>query len=149
MATRRDFAELLVACGRPQFVKAAPEQRFVLGVAYQPGRDPRIMRGADGKRDAFTAEELEKAAWSYMADGGRQIGIQHLDGTVGAARPVENFIWRWPPMTMTAVDGSEVLVKTGAWLLGALCSPVAWSLVKSGGVNGWSPDGAVKRRPSH
>lgn len=145
--SRRDFAELLAAAGRPRFVKAVAEQRYVLGIAYQAGRDPKIRRGMDGLRDYFTPAELEKAAWSFMADGGRQIGIEHIDGTIGAARPVESFIWRWDPTPMTAVDGTRVLVKSGDWLLGAICSPVAWALVKSGQVTGWSPQGVAKRRP--
>ncbi len=147
MATRRDLAEALILRAQaPQFVKAVAEKRFVLGIAYQAGRDPLIRRGSDGRRDYFTADELEKAAWSFMAGDGLQIGVEHVDGTVGLARPAESFIWRWPPQAMAAIDGSEVVVKTGDWLLGAVCTPLAWDLVKSGQVTGWSPQGRAKRR---
>jgi hypothetical protein len=145
-ATRRDLAELLLKAQKPSFVKAVEEKRFVLGLAYQAGRSPLTKRGLDGKKDFFTADELEKAAWGFLDDGGRQIGIEHIDGTVGVAKAAESFIWRWDPLPMTAVDGSTVLVKSGDWLLGAVCSPLAWSLVKSGQVTGWSPQGQVKRR---
>ena len=47
-------------------VKSSTEQRYVLGVAYQPGKDDRITTGADGGRDYFTEAELEKAAWSLL-----------------------------------------------------------------------------------
>jgi hypothetical protein len=146
MATRRDLANALIRAQSPQFVKAVAEKRFVLGLAYQAGRDPNIKRGADGRKDYFTADELEKVAWGFLADGGRQIGVEHADGTVGAARTAESFIWRWDPMPMTAIDGSLVVVKSGDWLLGAICSPLAWDLVKSGHITGWSPQGRAKRR---
>lgn len=121
--------------------KSAAEQQYVLGVAYQPGPDPRIARGADGYRDYFTPEELEKAAWSFLKSGG-QIGLFHEDGTLGHAHPVESFIHRAPDW----VQNSGVVIKTGTWLIGAICDDIAWHLVKTGRVTGFSPQGAAKRR---
>ena len=77
----------------------ADEQRFILGLAYQAGRDPRIAKGADGGRDFFTAEELEKACWSFLP-GGADVGLFHgPDDTIGhftvtesASGPVETYV---------------------------------------------------------
>lgn len=120
----------------------APEQQYILGVAYQAGPDPLIQKGADGHRDYFTPEELEKAAWSFLAEGGTEIGLFHIDKTVGHVRLVESYIWRGPDWVM----GNGTIVKAGDWLIGGICDDVAWSLVKSGKVTGLSPQGVAKRR---
>ena len=118
------------------------EQRYVLGVAYQAGPDPRIQRGADGGRDYFTAAELEKAAWGFLSDGIPEIGIGHLDGTTGAAAVVESYIYRGPDWDL----GDGLVVKSGDWLIGAILNERAWDLYKSGGISGFSPQGAARRR---
>jgi hypothetical protein len=117
------------------------EDRYVLGVAYQAGPDPRIQKGADGGRDYFTAEQLEKAAWSFMADDGRLIGIEHADGTVGHAQPVESFLWRWDPLDL----GDGIVIRKGDWLLGAILDEPAWQMYKAGKITGWSPQGSARR----
>lgn len=116
-------------------------QRYVLGVAYQAGRDPRIKKGADGARDFFTPEELELAAW-YFAKSEQEVGIQHIDGTVGAATIVESYIWRGPDW----VQADGTIVKAGDWLLGAVLDPWSWEMVQKGQLTGWSPQGAGRRR---
>lgn len=118
-----------------------PEQQYVLGVAYQAGPDPRIAKGADGYRDYFTPEELEKAAWSFLK-GGAQVGLFHAANTLGHATVVESYIYRGPDWDF----GDGTVVKAGDWLIGAICDDLAWSLVKSGKVTGFSPQGAAKRR---
>ena len=66
-----------------EVAKAPTEaQRYVLGIAYQAGPDPKIAKGHDGGRDYFTEAELEKAAWSFILTG-QQLGLFHLDGTAG------------------------------------------------------------------
>lgn len=116
------------------------EQRYVLGVAYQAGPDPRIKRGADGGRDYFTAEELEKAAWQFMKS--RQVGLFHgPDDTIGHAEIVESYVWRGPDWDL----GDGVVVKAGDWLIGAILDDTAWRLYKSGKVTGWSPQGSARR----
>lgn len=122
--------------------KSAPEQQFVLGVAYQAGPDPKIAKGLDGARDYFTEAELEKAAWSFMLNG-QQHGMFHLDGTTGAARPVENFIYRNPVPWIVAPD---LVVRKGDWCQGLLLDDKAWALHKAGKVNGLSPQGIARRR---
>jgi hypothetical protein len=118
------------------------EQRYVLGVAYQAGPDPRIAKGADGHRDYISAVELEKAAWSFLASGQPEIGLFHADGTTGHAQVVESYVYRGPDWDL----GDGVIVKAGDWLVGAVLDEPAWSLVKSGRVTGWSPQGGGRRR---
>ncbi|HEY8976302.1 MAG TPA: XkdF-like putative serine protease domain-containing protein [Burkholderiaceae bacterium] len=120
----------------------ADEQRYVLGIAYQAGPDPRIRKGMDGARDFISADELEKAAWSYLRTGG-QVGIEHVDGTTGHATVVESYIYRGPDWDV----GDGVVVKAGDWVLGAVLDETAWSLYKQGKVTGWSPQGHARRIP--
>lgn len=116
------------------------EQRYVLGVAYQAGPDPRIAKGKDGGRDWFTPAELEKAAWKFLQNGPLS-GLYHLDGTEGAATVVESYIYRGPDWDL----GDDIVVKSGDWLVGAILDDRAWSLYKSGRLNGWSPQGSARR----
>lgn len=117
-------------------------EQFVLGVAYQAGRDQRITKGADGARDFFTEVELEKAAYSFLKDGGMQVGLFHADGTEGHAQIVESYIYRGPDWKQP--DGS--VIKKGDWLLGAKLDDTAWRLVTEGHITGWSPQGTATRR---
>lgn len=116
-----------------------PEQRYVLGIAYQAGPDPRIQRGADGGRDYFTPQELEKAAWSFLRNG-PSVGLFHADGTEGAAQIVESYVYRGPDWNL-----GDVVVKSGDWLIGAILDERAWQLYKSGRITGFSPQGHARR----
>jgi hypothetical protein len=118
------------------------DQRYVLGIAYQAGPAETIAKGLDGARDMFTAAELEKACWSYLGDGGQQIGLHHVDGTIGAARVVESYIYRGPDWDL----GEGVVVKSGDWLVGAILDEPAWAMWKAGKITGLSPQGVAKRR---
>jgi hypothetical protein len=121
--------------------KSAEPQRYVLGVAYQAGPDPRIAKGMDGGRDFFTEAELEKAAWQFLCNG-PQVGLYHVDGTEGAATVVESYIYRGPDWDL----GDGIVVHKGDWLVGAILNEQAWELHKAGKINGWSPQGVAKRR---
>lgn len=124
-----------------------PEQRYLLAVAYQHGQDQRIAKGLDGARDFFSEVELEKAAWSLLQqDAVPEVGLFHMDGTCGHASVVESYIWRGEPWTLTAVDGSTQVIKSGDWLVGLVCDEVAWDLYKSGRVSGVSLQGRARRR---
>jgi hypothetical protein len=121
-------------------------QRYVLGIAYQAGKDPRIATGADGGRDYFTAEELEKAAWAFAKRTDRTIGLFHEDGTEGHAEVVESYIYRGHPWVVDATPGHEVIVKAGDWLIGAVLNETAWKLYEQGHITGFSPQGSAKRK---
>ena len=126
----------------PQAADAEPQQ-FCLGIAYTAGADPRIAKGLDGARDIFSESELERACWSFMLSG-QQHGMFHMDGTEGAARPVENYIYRNP---VPWVVGPDLVVRKGDWVLGALLEDRPWQLAQAGKANGWSMQGTAKRRP--
>lgn len=122
---------------RPLRILKAADQRFVLGVAYRAST-------LDAHGEFMRPEELERTAWEYLAR--QEIGLHHADGTTGHARPVESYIWRADPWTLTDTSGNTQTVQPGDWLLGAVFDPAAWSVVKSGRVQGWSIDGAGRRR---
>lgn len=121
----------------------AEEQRYVLGIAYQAGRDPRIRKGMDGGRDYFTEAELEKAAHSFMRNGADS-GLYHEDGT-RAGTVVESYIYRGPDWPATGPDGAVTVVKSGDWLVGAILDERSWQLYKRGELTGWSPQGTARR----
>jgi len=121
------------------------DQRYVLGLAYQSGRDERITKGLDNTRDYFTPDELEMAAWSFLPSGA-QVGIFHSDDPAlasGHFTVTESYIYRGPDW-----DVEGTLIKAGDWLVGGICDEPAWALVKSGRVTGFSPQGVAKRRKS-
>jgi hypothetical protein len=141
-AAENILATAYATIGAPEDERPAEPQKFVLGVAYQAGPDPRIARGQDGGRDFFTPAELEKAAWSFMLSG-QQHGLHHADGTEGAARPVESYIYRNPIPWVVAPD---LVVRKNDWVLGSLLDDHSWELATAGQVTGWSPQGIGHRR---
>lgn len=114
--------------------------RYVLGLAYQSGKDEKIAKGLDGARDYFTAAELEKACWSF-GQSPMDVGIFHADGTLGHVQVVENYIYRGPDWLV-----GDTVIKSGDWLMGGICDEAAWDLVERGLVTGWSPQGTARRR---
>lgn len=142
-AAENILATVYTALAAPETIAPDAEpQQFCLGIAYQAGRDPRIARGLDGGRDFFTEAELEKACWSFMLNG-QELGMFHAEGTTGAARPVENYIYRNP---IPWVVGPDLVVRKGDWVLGALMDDKPWELVQAGDATGWSPQGRGRRR---
>jgi hypothetical protein len=125
---------------------AVEEKRFVLGVAHPAGWSDRIKKGLDGHRDWMSADTVEKAAWGHLTEG-RQIGLRHRDGTVGAAQVVESYIWRGPDWAVTDTCGTTQVIKSGDWVLGAILDEPTWQMYKAGEFTGWSVQGAGVRRP--
>lgn len=127
-----------------QVLKASDERRYTLGLAY-PAMKPDSARAADGHIDFVSAEALEKTAWDWMTKH-REIGLFHRDGYEGHATVVESYIYRGPDWQVTSpVDGSEVVIKAGDWMLGTVWDEYGWTLVKAGMVRGWSPEGGARR----
>lgn len=125
-------------------LKADDENRFLLLVAYSANKMP--ARGADGYIDVVRPETLEKAAWRFM-DNGAKVGLWHEKGHDGAARVVENYIYRNEmPWVLTSPDGSQQVIKAGDWMVGVICTPDTWSLYKSARIGGASPQGGCRRR---
>jgi hypothetical protein len=139
----REFADDLRRGVVRQLVPVAKsaEKQFLLGLAYVAGRDPRIRKGMDGGRDFLDPEDLERACWSFLPGGG-QVGIGHIDGTLGHLTVTENYIYRGPDWEQP----SGLILKSGmAWLIGGLCDDHAWRMAKAGHVNGFSPQGGGRR----
>lgn len=127
-------------------LKADEENRFLLLVAYSANKMP--VRGADGFVDVASPDVLEKACWRFM-DNGAKVGLWHEAGHDGAARVVENYIYRNDvPWVMKRPDGSSQIVQHGDWLFGAICSHETWALYKAGLIGGASPQGRAGRRPA-
>jgi Putative phage serine protease XkdF len=116
------------------------EQRFVLGVAYRAGPDPRIQKGLDGRRDWVSAAELEKAAWNFLRKGPRH-GLFHIDGTTGHAETVESGIYRGPDWHV-----GDTTVFAGDWVMGSILDEPTWQMAKGGRITGYSPQGVAKGR---
>lgn len=130
-----------------KLVKAAPERRYTLCVAY-PANRADVGVAADGARDFASPEAVEQAAWSYLSKGGG-IGIGHRQGTDQAGTCVESYVWRGDPWVIKAADGSAQTVHPGDWLIGVVWTPQAWQLIKSGALTGVSMQGtATRRKPS-
>ncbi len=121
-------------------VKSQSEQRYTLGVAYAANL-PDVGRAADGFQDFVSTEELEKAAWTYLQKSGT-VGLHHQEGTSGAGKIVESYIYRGPDWQ----QDNGYVVKSGDWLIGVVWNEEGWELVKSGTINGFSPQGKAKRQ---
>ena len=128
-------------------VKAEEERRFTLCVAY-PADKSDVGTAQDGHRDFASKSAVENAAWNYMLKS-RQVSLWHSEDTDGAGQVVESYIYRGPDWAIKGADGTEVMVKSGDWLMGVQWSEQAWPLVKEGHVRGLSPEGkATRRKPS-
>ena len=126
-----------------QVVKAAPERRYTLMVAY-PANKCDVAVAKDGYQDFAGPDEVEDACWNYMTKS-RNIGLWHQGGTDGAGELVESYIYRGPDWEVSAADGSTHVIKAGDWLMGIRWTPEAWADVLSGKINGVSMQGSALR----
>lgn len=130
------------------FAKADSSQRYTLGVAY-PASDGDWR---DSHGDYATADELEKAAWNFMASGQALTagsGTDHAEGTDLSGTVVESYVWRGPAWTMKRADenGNEVEVtvaKEGDWMLGTIWTEKAWDRIAAGELTGYSIQGLAQ-----
>lgn len=119
--------------------KSESERRYTLGLAY--GADlPDVGTAQDGFRDFVGKAALQDAAWSFMRKGA-VIGLHHQEGTEGHGVVVESYL---SPVDWIAPNGFAV--KAGDWLLGVVWDEPTWQLIKSGQINGYSPQGSARRR---
>lgn len=130
----------------PQVLKATAEKRFSLHLAY-PAWGIDTAAAQDGYRDTVSDEELERGAWNFLKNGG-QIGLYHEagQGGPGVGSCVESYIWRGPPWSLSAMDGSAQVIKAGDWMIGIQwASDDAWDAIKSGRLRGVSMMGYAER----
>lgn len=128
------------------------EQRIFVAVVYKAGKNDLIKQGADGYADWATPEVLEKACANFLRDGGRQIGIQHADGTVGHAEVWESYTWPsddpWIIKSAQYPEG-KIVAEKGDWILkGHALDEETWQGIKEGKWTGLSMQGTGKRRIS-
>jgi hypothetical protein len=118
----------------------AEEQRYTLGAVYAPGE-------VDFHGDTMSAEEIEKAAWSFAKKDGltHRVGLMHTSGTEGAGEVVESYVWRSPKWEFKDVSGRDQTIAPGAWMLGVVWTPEAWKKIKSGAVTGLSLQGVARK----
>lgn len=121
-------------------IKSVDERRYTLSVGY-PANSADIMKSRDGHIDFASEDEIEKAAWGYMASGAK-VGVFHAERTEGAGETVESYIYRGPDWE--AAEG--LVVKSGDWLIGTIWSEPAWEAIKRGDIRGTSMQGSAKRR---
>lgn len=122
-----------------EVIKSVDERRYTLSMGY-PAYSPDVAVARDGHLDFANDEEVEKAAWGYLASG-PEVGARHEDGTEGAGRIVESYIYRGPDWTV----GDQV-IKAGDWLIGTIWSEEAWDRIKAGEYTGTSMQGSASRR---
>lgn len=123
------MATALIRDRRFQIIKADAEKRLVYGVVYAPEE-------VDSQGDYATAKEIEKAAHSFLLNGG-VIGLEHQQDA--PARAVESFI---APDDMKI---GETDVDKGSWVLVTkVFDDAVWELVKSGKLTGYSMAGKAK-----
>lgn len=124
---------------KQELVKSVDEKRYTLSVGY-PADLADVAVARDGHRDFASRDEIEKAAWGYLANGGG-VGLHHADGTEGHGRVVESYIYRGPDWT----ENTQV-IKSGDWLVGIVWDTDTWDAIKKGSIRGTSMQGTAKRR---
>lgn len=113
------------------FKEVNEEAQVVYGVVYTPNR-------VDTDWETMTAEELQRAAWDFLATGKFQkIDIQHSLQESGS-EVVESFIAR---------EGDPDFPE-GSWVLGVRCPDEVWQGIKDGSLNGFSFYATVSKYPA-
>lgn len=124
-------------------IKSDAVQRYTLSVGYPADlADATVAR--DGHIDFASPAEVEKAAWGYIANPG--VGRVHADGTEGAGRVVESYIYRGPDWSVEGAGGSTQVVKAGDWLIGVIWDQATWDSIQKGELNGTSMQGTGRRK---
>lgn len=109
--------------------KAEDEKQLVYGVVYEPDVE-------DAHGDSMTADEIEKAAHTFIKDF-RNIDTQH-DFESGAGELVESYI---APVEMD-IDG-EIIAK-GSWVIVTKATDEIWESIKKGEFTGYSMAGTAE-----
>ncbi|EPC8411742.1 XkdF-like putative serine protease domain-containing protein [Bacillus thuringiensis] len=137
-ANGRQFAIMKSATAKqPNISKQVPilkteeEKQLVTGVVYEPDVE-------DSHGDIMTAEEIEKAAYTFM-ENYQHIDKQH-DEIAGKGTVVENWIAK-SDMTV-----GEQEVQAGTWLMTVRVDDAdTWEEIKKGEVTGFSMGGFGER----
>lgn len=116
-----------------RLIKSAEEERIVFGVVLEPDE-------VDSQNDTIPAEEIRKAAHTFMQEYGT-LGIQHGENAGGKLAILESFI------APVEFEVSGEVVKAGSWLMKErVVDDGLWSQVKKGDLTGFSIGGSAIRR---
>lgn len=119
-------------------LKADQEERYILGIVLEPLKE---MGKADSQGDTYSAEEVRKAAYTFMEEFGN-LGEQHQKYINGRVKIRENWITR----DDSVINGQ--VVKAGTWLLGVhVIDDDLWDAVKEGKFTGFSIGGYATTTP--
>lgn len=111
--------------------KSDDDERIVMGVVYEPNEE-------DTQGDYATAEEIRKAAYSFM-ENGQIYKVMHKDVAVDIC-VLETYL---APVEFQI--GDETVTK-GTWLLASRIPPgEMWADIKSGEFTGYSMGGTTER----
>jgi hypothetical protein len=115
-----------------RFVEKREDEQIVTGVVYEPNE-------TDTQGDYSTAEEIMKAAYSFM-ENGQQFQMNHAGKDVEAV-VLENYL------APVAFDIGEEHIKKGTWILTSRVKDIdIWKRIKSGEITGYSMRGTAMAR---
>ncbi len=107
------------------------DERIVFGVVYEPDAE-------DTQGDYATAEEIRKAAYTFM-ENGQEYKVMHKGAPVDV-RVLESYL---APVGFSI---GEDVVKKGSWMLTSrINDPEMWADIKSGEFAGYSMGGTSER----
>jgi hypothetical protein len=122
-------------------VKSAdPDEQLIFGWASIVQKGDYLV--IDKQGDMILPEELEKAAYDFLLDGGQH---GHLHATIGTGRPVESMVFTKEKQAALGIvikdaDSGEQIV--GWWTGFKVDDPVVWAKHKSGELPEFSIGGA-------
>jgi DNA adenine methylase len=115
-------------------IKADADERFVLGIVLEP-------EVVDGQGDIYSAEEVRKAAHTFMADF-RGLGLQHEIRVDDRVQILESYL------APSDLDVDGVPIRKGTWLFAVrVLDDELWSFVKDGSLTGFSIGGTARKTP--
>jgi hypothetical protein len=140
------FAKELEINLDPEFsyaiVKARGEERYTLGPVYMPDT-------LDAHGEWATADDLEKAAWSYFKAEDHSVYLQHSDQKAGELVALMPWPHAVEATMQKSIDGVMKSVTTsfpaGTVYAGVLWEPWAWEAVKKQEITGFSMGGFARR----
>lgn len=108
-------------------------KRIAYGAILVPGEE-------DSDGEVLSEERVEKAAHEWMEDY-RHLDLQHSLNNAGV--PVESYLLPMP-MTVKALDGEEMFLPKGTWIMGGKANEDVWERIESNELTGYSVMG-IKR----
>jgi len=118
-----------------EIVRKDAKKRVVTGIVLEPGTK-------DAQGDIIPAEEIEKAAWDFLARW-RYTGLHHEGEPDPRLQVVESWI---APVEFSFPENKKFVVRKGTWLLSVRCPPDIWEKVEKGELRGFSIQGMGKRK---